>query len=182
MNQLCLLTNLTSSDCAAWAQAFVGSIAIIVGAVVVIWQTRRAHLEQSEREARVLDGLARLLVHLKECAQESRAERKKLERWPSGHPAEPSTRFHELAEAIYRFPLETAQGEVPLNALLNARRAAKEMLSLVGHEPELDENPNYERTFNEYVAILDQQILLLRGEAKRLMKGERARHATASQN
>ena len=146
------------------------------------WQTRRARLERSEREARILDGLAHLLIHLKSVACEARAERRKLLRWPIGHPAEPSTRFVELSEAIHRFPLEAAQGEVPIEALLNARRAAKEMQPLVGPEPELDVNPNFERTFLEYVTILDEQILLLRGEARRLMKGGRARHAAAIQD
>jgi hypothetical protein len=182
MNQLCLFTNLTSTDVAAWAQAVVSSIAIIVGAFVVYWQTRRARLEQSEREARVLDGLAHLLIHLKDVACEARAERKKLERWPYGHPAEPSTRFLELSEAIHRFPLEAAHGEVPIEALLNARRAAKEMQPLVGPEPELDVNPNFEKTFLDYAAILDKQIVLLRDEARRLMRGERAHHAAAIEN
>ena len=56
------------------------------------------------------------------------------------------------------------------------------MLPFVGPEPELDVNPDLERNFHELVAILDQQILVLRGEAKRLMKGERAWHAAAAQN
>lgn len=123
MNQLCLSTNLNSSDIAAWAQAIVSSIALIVGACVVIWQTRRARLELCEREARAHDGLARLLIHLRESAQEARMERRKLERWPPGHPAEPSTRFNELANALHQFSLDSIHGEVPLNALLTARRA-----------------------------------------------------------
>ena len=180
MNQLCFLTNLTSSDIAAWAQAIVSSIAIIVGALAVFWQARRARLEQSEREARVLDGLAHLLIHLKDCAHEARTERKKFHRLPIGHPTEPSTRFQELAEAIHRFPLEVAQGEVPLEALLNARRVAKEMLPVVGPEPELDVNQDFERIFHEYTTILEQQIRLLRVEAQRLMKGKHARHAAAN--
>lgn len=182
MNQLCFLTNLTSSDIAAWAQAAVGTIAIISGAVAVNWQARRARLEQCEREARALNGLVRLLTHLKNCAQEARAERKKLHRWPIGHPAEPSTRFQELAEAIQRFPLEAAQGEIPLEALLNARRVAKEIQLVVGSEPELDVNPDFEGIFHEYISILEQQIQLLRVEAQRLMKGERACHAAATSN
>lgn len=182
MSQLCFLTNLTSSDVAAWAQAVVSAIAIIVGACAVNWQTRRARLEQCEREARVLNGLVRLLTHLKDSAQDARAERKKFHRWPIGHPAEPSTRFQELAEAIRRFPLEAAQGEVPLEALLNARRVAKEIQFAVGPEPELDVNPDFEHIFHEYTAILDQQILLLQVEAQRLMKGERPRYAAATSN
>jgi hypothetical protein len=179
MNQLCLLTNLSSSDIAAWAQAIVSSLAIVAGACVVVWQTRRARLDLSEREARSLDGLARILIHLKDCAEQARAEKKKIERWPVGHPAEPSTRFSELSEALHRFPLEAAQGEAPLEALLNARRVAKEMMLLIGPEPELDVNPNFENTFREYIGLFEQQILLLRVEAQRLMKGERARHAAA---
>ena len=173
MNQLCLLTNLTSSEAASWAQAFVSSVAITVGAWVVIWQTRRTRLEQTEREARVLDGLAHLLFHLIDVAHEARAEKKKMERLPVGHPAEPSTRFQELSEAIHRFPLEAAQGKVPLEALLEARLVAKGLLPLVGPEPELDVNPDLERTFQEYVAILQQQILQLQDKARYLMKGER---------
>ena len=143
MNTLCLNTNLTSSDVAAWAQAIVSSIAIIVGASVVIWQTRRTRLEASAREARDLDGLARLLLHLKDIAHEARAEKRKMERWPPGHPAEPSTRYRELADAVHTFPLEAVHGEVSFEALMNARRAAREIQSFVGPEAEVDLNLNY---------------------------------------
>ena len=179
MNELCFLTKLSSSDVAAWAQAIVSSIAIVVGAVVVVWQTRRARLELSEREARALDGLAHILTHLRDCANEARAEKSKVERWPAGHPAEPSTRFAELAEALHRFPFEAAHGEVPLEALLCARRVAKEIMPLISPAPELDVNKNFESTFADYISILEQQIVLLRTEAQRLMKGEQAFHAAA---
>jgi hypothetical protein len=180
MNTLCLLTNMTSSDIAAWAQAIVSSIAILVGAGVVVWQTRRTRLEASEREARELDGLARLLVHLKDAAHEAIAHKGKVERWPVGHPAEPSTRYRELADVVHSFPLESVHGEVSFEALLNARRAAREIQPLVGPEPELDENQNFQITFDQYVGLLEQQILLLRSEAERLMRGERPRHAAAA--
>lgn len=43
MNQLCLLTNLSSSEWAAWVQA-IGSIAAVIGtALVAIWQSRKQH-------------------------------------------------------------------------------------------------------------------------------------------
>jgi len=43
MNELCLLSNLTSAEWAAWVQA-IGSIAAIVGATwIAIWQSRRQH-------------------------------------------------------------------------------------------------------------------------------------------
>lgn len=180
MSQLCFLTNLTSSDMASWAQAAVSSIAIIVGAAAVFWQTKRTRLDQCKREARAINGLICLLTKLKSCAHEARAEKKKVHRWPIGHPAEPSTRFQELAEAIHHFPLEAAQGEVPLEALLNARRVAKEIQLVVGPEPELDVNPGFEGIFHEYTSILEQQIQLLRVEAQCLMKGERACHASAT--
>ena len=54
------------------------------------------------------------------------------------------------------------------------------MWPLVSPEPELDVNPDFERTFGEYIGLLEQQILLLRGEAQRLLNGERARHAAAA--
>ena len=181
MTELCFLTNLTSSDVAAWAQATVGALAIVVGAWAVHWQVKRNRMELSEREARFHDGLARLLIHLKDCAIEARAEKRKMKRWPPDHPAEPSSRFKELAEAIHRYPLEAMHAELPFEALLNARRAAREMWPLVSPEPELDVNPNFERTFQEYVGLLEKQILLLRDEAQRLLKGERARHAAAAQ-
>lgn len=179
MNTLCFSTNLSSSDMAAWAQAVVSSIAIVVGALVVWWQTRRARLDQSEREARVLEGIAHLLMHLKDCAGEARAERKKLQMWPVVHPEEPSTRFIEMSEVLQRYPLEVAPGEVSVEAILNARRVAKALLPIVGPEPELDTNPQFENAFNECVQILDQQIILLRTEAQRLFKGQQAHHAVA---
>lgn len=172
-----MLTNLTSAEVAAWVQALVSSVAIVVGALVVIWQTYRARLERSEREARVLDGLALLLIHLKECAQAARSERKKLARLSHNHPAEPSTRFQELLDAMYRFPLEAAHGAVPMNAILVGRRTAKELLPYIGPEPELDTNPDYERVFPEYVRTLDSQVLVLQEEARRLRKGGRALYA-----
>ena len=147
---------------------------------MVIWQTRRTRVEASEREARELDGLARLLIHLKDTAREARLEKRKMERWPPGHPAEPSTRYQELADSIHSFPLEAVHGEVSFEALLNARRAAREIQPLVGPEVELDVNPYFENVFAQYVGMLEQQILLLRSEAERLMRGERPRHAAAA--
>ena len=172
-----MFTNLTSSDIAAWVQAIVSSVAIIVGAWVIFWQTRRSRLEQTEREARALDGLAYLLLHLKESALEARTVKKQIERLPPGHPAEPISRFQELAETVHRFPLETVQGAVPIEVLLIARRVANGLLPLIGPEPELDVNLEHEHWFQEYVGILDKQILFLHDEAKRLMKGKRVRHA-----
>jgi hypothetical protein len=174
MNNLCLLTNMSSSDIAAWAQATVSSIAIIVGALVVYWQTRRTRLEQSEREARALDGLALLLVHLKKSAKEARAERQKIERLPHGHPAEPSARFLQLMEAINRFPLEAVQGAAPMDALLTSQRVGNELQSYIGLEPELDVIPSNEQWFTEYITILDRQIVFLQEEAKRLVDGKPA--------
>ena len=173
MNNLCLLTNLTSADVAAWAQAVVGSIAIVVGAYFVVWQVRRGRLQECEREATELLGLARLLVHLREGAVEARLEKRKLKRWPYGHPAEPATRFLELAEAILRVPLENVHGDAAFEALLNARRVAKEIQPLVGPEPELDFNPNFQSTYEAYVKIIDQQIEVLHKEAQALLQGKR---------
>lgn len=43
MNQLCFMSNLTSSEWASWVQAL-GSIAAIIGAVgIAIWQSRQQH-------------------------------------------------------------------------------------------------------------------------------------------
>ena len=173
MNQLCLLTGLTSSDIAAWAQAVVGATAIVVGALAIWWQTRRGRLELCEREAAALDGLARLLIHLKETAVEAREERKKIDRWPAGHPAEPSTRYMEVAEAVRGFPLDAVLGEVAFEALLTARRASREIQPLVGPEVELDVNPNFETVFKVYKQIIEQQIAQLRAEAERRLKGKK---------
>lgn len=174
MNKLCFLTNLSSSDIAAWAQAIVSSIAIIAGASVMVWQTGRTRLEQSEREARMLDGLALLVIHLKESAHEARAERKKLERLPPNHPAEPSARFQQLVEAIHRFPLEAIHGAVPMDALLTSRRIGKELLPYVGPEPELDAIVSNDQWFTKYIEILDRQITSVQEESRRLVNGKRA--------
>ena len=179
MNQLCLLTNLSSSDVAAWAQAIVSSIAIIAGAWVLSWQTRHARLEQSEREARMLDGLAMLLIHLKESALLARAEKKKLARIPSEHPAKPSTTYRRLVEAIQHFPFEALHGAAPMDALLISQQVGNELLPYVGPEPELDVNPDHEDWFLEYIQILDRQITFLQEEAKRLIEGKPASYFTA---
>ena len=180
MNELCFFTNLSSSDVAAWAQAGVGALAMAVGASAVFWQVRRGRMELSEREARAHDGLARMLIHLKDSAIDARAEKKRIARWCVGHPAEPSSRFKELAEAIQRYPFEAIHAEVPFEALLNARRAATDIWPLVEPAPELDSNQDNERLFQQHVGVLEEQILLLRGEAERLLKGARARHAAAA--
>jgi hypothetical protein len=182
MSEVCFLSNLSSSDYAAWAQAIVGTVAIAVGARVVALQATRARLDLSEREARSHDGLARLLVHLKDSALAAREEKRKMERFFPGHPAEPSALFQELADAINRYPLEAIQGEVPFEALLNARRVSREIALFISPEAELDFDPPHEAAFRECIGVLEQQILLLRVEAERLMSGQRPRHAAAAQN
>lgn len=173
MNNLCLLTNLTSSDLAAWAQAVVGTVAIVVGAYFVVWQARRARLQACEQEASGLLGLARLLIHFRQAAVEARLEKRKLERWPRGHPAEPACRFAELADAVLRMPLEKAHGDAALEALLNTRRVAKEIHPLVDEAPELEVNQNFQVTFEGYMTVIDQQIDVLRKEADALLRGKR---------
>jgi hypothetical protein len=180
MNQLCFLTGLSSSDVAAWAQAVVGATAIIVGAIAVWWQARRARLELCERDASALDGIARLLVHLRDTAIEARAEKKKIDRWPPGHPAEPSVRYREISQAVRAFPLEAVSNEVAFEAVLTARRTSREIEPLVGPEPELDVNQNFETVFKAYMVILEQQINQLRSEAARRLKGERPMRQSTS--
>jgi hypothetical protein len=182
MNEVCFLSYLSSSDYAAWAQAIVGTAAIVVGARVVASQATQARLDLSEREARSHDGLARLLVHLKDSALAARGEKRKMERFVPGHPAEPSALFQELADAINRFPLEAIQGEVPFEALLNARKVSREIALSISSEAELDASPTHECAFRECIDVLEQQILLLRVEAERLVSGQRPRHAAAAQN
>ena len=177
MNQLCFLANLTSSDFAAWAQAIVSTIAIVVGAGAIVWQTSKTRSEQNQQDALRIDGLARLVIHLRDCAREARLEKTKLARFPPGHPAEPSSRFNEIAEAIRRFPLESAPGELGLDVLLTVRRTIRELESLACPEPELDVNRESQSSYEKQIEVLDAQIGQLRLEARRLMRGERLRHA-----
>lgn len=182
MNNLCLLTNLSSSDVAAWTQAVVSSVAIAVGAYSVRWQVKRGRMELLERDAFALDGLARLLVHLRDYAVEARLEKRKLQRWPLGHPAEPHTRYAQLARAVTQYPLEALGEDIAFEAILSAQRVAQEVDSLVNPEPELDVNPHFQATFEAYMKILDQQIEHLRGEAQRLLKGQRTRFTVEPAN
>lgn len=175
MNNLCLLTNLSSSDVAAWAQAVVSSIAIAVGAYSVWWQVKRGRMERLEREAFALDGLARLLVHLRDYAVEARLEKRKLQRWPAGHPAEPHTCYAQLARAVTQYPLEALGADIAFEAILSAQRVTREIDLLVNPDPELDVNPNFQATFEAYMKILDQQIGHLRAEAQCLLIGQRTR-------
>ncbi len=182
MNELCLLTNLSSSDVAAWAQAVVSSLAIVTGAFLVWWQVKRARMELLEKEAFSLEGLARLLVHLRDYAVEARLEKRKLERWPAGHPAEPHTRYAQLALAVTQYPLEALGPDSAFEAILSAQRVAREITFLVNPDPELDVNPNFQSAFEAYMNILDQQIEQLRGEAQRLLTGERTRFTVEPAN
>ena len=170
MNNLCLLTDLSSSDVAAWSQAIVSSLAIAVGAYVVRWQVRRQRRDLLTAEAQRMQGLARLLCHLRDAAQDARQEKRKLERFPPGHPAEPFSRYAEVARAVVGFSLENCNGEAAFEALLNARRIAREIEPLVNVDPELDLDPNFQNTFESYIKILDEQIGLLRTEAVGLVR------------
>lgn len=177
ISAMCNFISLSSSEAAAWVQAIVSSLAIVVSAYVVVWQVRRGRFEQSEREARVLDGLAHLIAHLKQAAYDARSERRNLRRLPLGHPAEPSALFLDISETLRRFPLDTVPGAIPIEALLKSRRTATEMEPLVSPEPELDRSPENDRTFEAYVASLDQQILLLRKESEHLKRGNRGQYS-----
>ena len=72
MNQLCILSNLTSSEWASWVQA-VGSIVAILGAAsIAVWQSKKQHenslkiLREEKRLAR--SELAKTLLSLSNAA------------------------------------------------------------------------------------------------------------------
>ena len=74
MNNLCLMTNLTSAELAAWVQAVGSVLAIVAAALIAIWQSRSQHrsamqLHRAEqRHARV--ELSKTLSMLaKNCAK-----------------------------------------------------------------------------------------------------------------
>ena len=48
--ELCFLTNLTSSEWAAWSQAATSGLAIVAGACGIVWQVGRQHRFQLRRE------------------------------------------------------------------------------------------------------------------------------------
>lgn len=79
------------------------------------------------------------------------------------------------SRAITLYPLEAIRADIAFEAILNAQRVALEIDPLVNPEPELDVNPNFQATFEAYINILDTQIVHLRGEAQRLLNGQRTR-------
>lgn len=119
MNQLCFLTDLTSSEWAAWVQA-VGSIAAIVGATwIAIWQSRRQHevsLEVLRTEHRLArTELARTLLALSvNC---SKAIEHAVKQFPDRDAA------HQIAEQEAHFDcnelraIENAVTGIPLHSL-----------------------------------------------------------------
>lgn len=172
MHELCFLSNLTSSEWAAWVQAIASALAIVAGAWYVRYQARRARLDACERDASALDGIARMLMHLRDVAVEARNAKREIERFPPNHPAEPSTRYAELAAVLRAFPMEAVLNEIAFEALLTARRVAREIEPLVTSEPELQVNERHQDLFNDYKKILEDQIKQVRDEARRRARGE----------
>lgn len=176
MNELCFLTNLTSSDVAAWAQAIVSSLAIVIGVLVVGWQTHQTRLEAGKREARSLDGLALLIAHAVRCAETTKDELYKSRTCPQAERWDPSKRFQSLVKDIERFPIESVQGEAPVEALLASRAAMDQLYLLIGPEPTLGQLPMDGLDFSECIETMNRQVDLLRAEARSLMKGMRVRY------
>ena len=181
MNELCFATNLSSSDIASWAQASVSALAIVAGTGAIFWQVRRARLELAEREARAHDGLARLLVHVKDSARDARQQKllamHTFKALTSGDPPE---HFKTLAAALEGYPLDSIQSELPLEVLLNARAISRQLWPLVAMQDDLDLDGDSDARFHGHIGALESQISSLRDEASRLLRGERARHAAAA--
>jgi hypothetical protein len=68
--------------------------------------------------------------------------------------------------------MEAVLNEVAFEALLQARRASREMELLVGPEAELDVNQQREQVFADYLQIIDDQIKQVQMEAERRKEGE----------
>lgn len=119
MNQLCLLTNLTSSEWAAWVQA-VGSIAAIVGAAsIAIWQsasqqTNAIALQRTEQRQAKLESARTLLALSTNCA---RAMKHAAQQFPDRES------LHRIADLEAHFDfnelrvIEGAVLNVPLHSL-----------------------------------------------------------------
>ncbi len=171
-----------SGSVAAWVQAFGSIIGIGAGAFAVYWQANKARLEQSQRDARMHDALARLLIHARDAARENVIELKtkiRLDLISITDKIAPNPRFSSLASAVMNFPLESVQGELGLDALLRARGAVAGLIALTSDRA--DFHQAFEYDFRSFIEQLDVQVMSLRSEAERLMKGAPPRHAAAAE-
>lgn len=163
MNQLCLLTGLTSSEWAAWVQA-VGSIAAIIGATwIAIWQSRRQHAISRSvmREERRLERteVARALLALSiNCSRAIDHGAKQFpDRFAVHEIAEQATHFdlNELRiieNAVLGIPLHSLPHKlVPLAMILSStvRQFREKVESALLHHREMDAG-----AFGEFFAVL----------------------------
>jgi hypothetical protein len=78
------------------------------------------------------------------------------------------------------FPLESIQGELAVDAILKARSIVSSIAPLVSASPLEAVGPNSDSAFRVMMMMLDEQVLALREEAGRLIKGQVPRHAAAA--
>ena len=173
MNELCLFTKLTSSEIAAWAQATVAALAIFIGALVVVWQTRQTRIEAGEREARKLDGLALLINYAVRCSEKTIEELHVSRTYPQAERWDPSKKFQSIFKDIAQYPIDSAPGKVPVEALLASRAAMDQLYLLIGPEPTLGQQPMDGLVFSECIETMKKQIDLLQDEATNLRKGHK---------
>ncbi|MDN4592142.1 hypothetical protein DBA29_27045 [Xenophilus aerolatus] len=78
--------------------------------------------------------------------------------------------------------MEAVLNEVAFEALLQARRASREMELLVGPEAELEVNHKHNKVFAAYIKIVDDQIRQVREEANRRKNGKPPMQAIADED
>jgi hypothetical protein len=119
MQELCFLSNLTSSEWASWAQATGTFVAILGAALVAIFQSRAQHKsaldlfreQQRHEEQKAMRTLAKLTTN---CVRLVEHARRELPDRQSVHDTAEGRKHFDLGELAY---VEGAVSGIPLHTL-----------------------------------------------------------------
>jgi hypothetical protein len=129
---LCLFTNVTSSEWAAWVQAIGSLAAVMSGTAAVFWQNHQAKKVQRTRDVERIRAVA-MLLRLSAEAMEKWLKLWKCEEVPEPKVIQQHWRTFELAaEELRRIGGDVALSPVIVMNLILARECVRHISEAVG--------------------------------------------------